>query len=125
MGWDEFYLHIFTAGTWVPTAASTDAALAEEPDTKFYVPFDVTDSGTKVVHVHHVVYTLTPLYPILLCGNLIYFQLWMRLCSAIATVGLEYLYKVLIDWMHVVLIHSGTDAHSLLILPSPMSPLVD
>ena len=78
-----------------------------------------------MLHVQHVVYTLTPLCPILLCGNLIYVQLWMRLCSAIATVGLESPYKVLIDWMHVVLVHSGPDAQSLLILPPPMAPLVD
>ena len=70
-------------------------------------------------------YVPTSYVGLLFCGDLSLVEAWNRLCGAIVDAADKAACWPLIDWLRAVIVRSGPNIHSALVVPEPSAPLPD
>ena len=83
------------------------------------------DANVEIIPYRKTVYVPAPYVGLLLCADLSPVEAWNRLRGAIVDAAEEDACRPLIDWIHAVIIRSGSNTHSALIVPEPSAPLPD
>ena len=122
--WNPTYLHLATA-VYVPSAAAIDTSLAGDPNVTLLRPYGAGDAGPEIIRCRKTVYVPASYVRLLLSDNLTPLEACNHLCIAIIGTAAEADCRPIVDWLCTVIVRSGPDTHSALVVPDPSMPLTD
>ena len=111
--------------TLLRPSAAIDTSLTEDSNLTLLGTYGMGDAGVEIIRCCKTVYVLPHTSYRLLCADLSPVEAWNRLRGAIIDAAEEDACRPLIDWIHAVIIRSGSNTHSALIVPEPSAPLPD
>ena len=106
-------------------AAAIDTSLAGNNNITRLGPYGAVDAGVEIICCRKTFYVPAPYVVLLLCADLSPLESWNRLCRSIVDTAAEAACRPLFDWIRTVIVRSGPNTHSTLVVTEPSAPLPD